>query len=127
MERQGRQKMTLNGWCSIAFILCWTVGATPAVQAFDPALAKQLTAEDSDVKLGAINQIAASGDAAAIPLLKAMQDDALQLFNGRLVIVAGSSVKDALSGESIVAPPEKLEAIVVNNRVRECSTAPSRR
>jgi len=118
MERQGRQKMTLNGWCGIAFILCWTVGATPAVQAFDPALAKQLATEDSDAKLEAISKIAASGDAGAVPLLKAMQDDALQLFNGRLVIVAGSSVKDALSGETVAAPAEKLEAIVVNNRVR---------
>ncbi len=118
MERHGRQKMTLNGWCGIVFILCWTVGATPAVQAFDPALAKQLATEDSDAKLEAISKIAASGDAGAVPLLKAMQDDALRLFNGRLVIVAGSVVKDALSGESVAAPAEKLEAIVVNNRVR---------
>jgi urea transport system permease protein len=110
--------MTLNGWCGIAFILCWTVGATPAVHAFDPALAKQLAAEGSEAKLEAINKIAASGDAAAVSLLKAMQDDALQLFNGRLVIVAGSSVKDALSGESIAAPAEKLQTIVINNRVR---------
>jgi urea transport system permease protein len=110
--------MTLNGWCGIAFILCWTVGVTPAVHAFDPALAKQLAAEDSEAKLEAISKIAASGDAAAVSLLKAMQDDALQLFNGRLVVVAGSSVKDALSGAVIDAPPDKLEAIVINNRVR---------
>ena len=99
-------------------MLCWTVGATPAVHAFDPALANQLAAEDNDAKLEAIKKVAASADAAAVPLLKAMQEDALQVFNGRLVIIAGGSVKDALSGEPVNAPAEKLEAIVVNNRVR---------
>ena len=112
--------MTLNRCWDILFIfiLCWTVGATPAVHAFDPALATQLAAEDSDAKLAAINKLVASGEAGALALLKAMQDDALQLFKGRLVIVAGGSVKDALSGEAIDAPPDKLEAIVINNRVR---------
>ena len=91
-----------------------TGGSCPRYQ----TSAKQLAAEDSDAKLEAINSIAASGDAAAIPLLKAMQDDALQLFGERLVIVAGSSAKDALTGEAVDAPAEKLTAIVVNNRVR---------
>lgn len=86
--------------------------------ALNPALAKQLAAEDSDAKLEAIKKIAAAVDAAAVPLLKAMQEGTLQVFNGQLVIVAGSSVKDALSGALVDAPAEKLEAIVVNNRVR---------
>ncbi|MGH7817214.1 MAG: urea ABC transporter permease subunit UrtB, partial [Candidatus Binatia bacterium] len=110
--------MTLNGWCGIAFILCWTIGAMPVAHALDRALAKQLAAEDSDAKLEAIKKIVAAGDAAAIPLLKAMQDDVLQLFNGRLLIVAGGGAKDALSGDAVDAPADKLEAIVINNRVR---------
>ncbi len=104
------------GCWAIAFI--WLAFSAPMAYGLDASLIKQLAAEDSDAKLDAISKIAASGDAAAVPLLKAMQDDALQLFNGLPVIVAGSSVSDALSGETVAAPAEKLEAIVVNNRVR---------
>jgi urea transport system permease protein len=111
-------RKTPRHWRSRAVFILWLLGISPSAHALDPALAKQLAAEDSDAKLDAINKIAVSGDATAVALLRAMQDDALQMFNGRLVIVAGSSVKDALSGEPVAAPPEKLEAIVVNNRVR---------
>jgi urea transport system permease protein len=105
-------------WSRVAVVFFCLFSSTFPANALDPNLAKQLAAEDSDAKLEAINSIAASGDAAAIPLLKAMQDDALQLFGERLVIVAGSSAKDALTGEAVDAPAEKLTAIVVNNRVR---------
>jgi len=108
----------LRQWSRLAIVGLWLFLLAPAAHALDPNLAKQLAAEDSDAKLEAINSIAASGDAAAIPLLKAMQDDALQLFGERLVIVTGSSAKDALTGEAVDAPAEKLTAIVVNNRVR---------
>ncbi|MSP37411.1 MAG: urea ABC transporter permease subunit UrtB [Deltaproteobacteria bacterium] len=105
-------------WRLWALVFLWLAFSAPEVIALDTALIQQLAAEDSDVKLDAIAKLAASGAASAVPLLKAMQDDALRLFNGRLVIVAGSSVTDALTGESIAAPTEKLEEIVVNNRVR---------
>src|SRR5258706_2883471 len=108
----------LRQWRRLAVVILWLLLLTPAAHALDPALAKQLADDDSDVKLEAISKIAASGDASAIPLLKAMQDDALQTFNGRLVIVVGSSVKDALSGEPVDAPADKLTAIIANNRVR---------
>jgi len=105
-------------WSRLAVVVFWLLVFAPTAHALDPTLAQQLGADDSDAKLEAINKIAASGDAAAILLLKAMQDDALQMFNGRLVIVVGTTVKDALSGNSIDAPADKLTAIVVNNRVR---------
>ena len=79
---------------------------------------KQLVTEDSDAKLEAVNKIVTAGDAAAIPIFKAMLDDALYLFNGRLVIVADGNAKDALTGEAVDAPPDKLEAVVINNRIR---------
>src|SRR5258706_12085351 len=108
----------LRQWRRFAVVILWLILLAPAAHALDPALAKQLADDDSDVKLEAISKIAASGDASAIPLLKAMQDDALQTFDGRLVIVVGSSVKDALSGEPVDAPADKLTAIIANNRVR---------
>jgi urea transport system permease protein len=105
-------------WSRIAFVLLWLVGVMPVAQALDPAAVKQLAAEDGDLKLEAINRLVTEGDAAAIPLFKAMQDDGLQIFNGRVVIVDASGAKDAVTGEAVDAPPDQLVSIVVNNRIR---------
>jgi len=99
-------------------ILLCNLGAFSLAYGFDLATLKQLTAEDSDLKLEAIAKLIASGDAAAIPLLQAMQDDALQLFKNRLVTVSEGAVKDALTGEPVSAPADQLQPIVINNRVR---------
>ena len=109
---------TVNCWRSILFVLFCGIAATPAVHALDTAAVKQLAAEDGAAKIEAINKLVASGDIAVLPLFKAMQEDALQVFNGRLVIVAGDVVKDAMTGATVDAPADKLEAIVVNNRIR---------
>ena len=98
------------------FFIC-LVFAAPAA-ALDEAAVKQLGDEDGEAKLEAINKLVAAGDVAAIPIFKAMQDDALQRFNGRIVIVADGKVTDALTGAAVNAPADKLEALVVNNRIR---------
>jgi urea transport system permease protein len=110
--------MTLNLWRTMAFVLFWIAGAHSFAYALDAATAKQLGAEDGDAKIEAINKLVAAGDAAAIPLLQAMQEDRLQLFGGRLVFVMDAGVKDALTGAAVDAPPDRLEALVVNNRIR---------
>jgi urea transport system permease protein len=110
--------MTRNVWSRMAFVLLSLIGVLPVAQALDPVTVRQLAAEDGDSKLAAINKLVSAGDVAALPLFKAMQDDALQLFNGRLVIVTGAETKDALTGEAVSAPSDKLESIVVNNRIR---------
>ncbi|HVO91300.1 MAG TPA: urea ABC transporter permease subunit UrtB [Terriglobales bacterium] len=86
--------------------------------ALDAAVVNQLGNDDGDAKLAAISQLVTAGDVAVIPILKAMQDEALQRFNGRLVIVTDGKVTDALTGAAVDAPAEKLETLVVNNRIR---------
>jgi urea transport system permease protein len=110
--------MTRNVWSRMAFVLLSLIGVLPVAQALDPVTVRQLAAEDGDSKLAAINKLVSAGDVAALPLFKAMQDDALQLFNGRLVIVTAAGTNDALTGEAVNAPADKLESIVVNNRIR---------
>jgi urea transport system permease protein len=111
--------MTLNAWWFIAFVVFWTVGSSPIVYGFDAAAIKQLADEDSDRKLEAISKLVADGDAAAIPLLKALQDDSLRNFKGQLVILtADAAAKDVLSGAPVGAPPDQLQSIVINNRLR---------
>lgn len=106
-----------HGWWKTALVVLCLVAA-PIAHALDPAAIKQLAAEDGDAKLAAINKLITEGDPAAIPLFEAMQGDALQLFNGRVVIVAADGIKDAVTGEAVSAPADKLESIVVNNRIR---------
>ena len=110
--------MARNGWWRIAFVVAWMTGAAPATYALDQAVVTQLAAEGGDAKIEAINKLVAAGDAAAIPLLQAMQEDRLQLFSGRLVIVTDAGAKDALTREAVQAPSDRLEAVVINNRVR---------
>lgn len=86
--------------------------------ALDEAVVKQLGSEDGDAKLGAINKLVASGEAAALPLFKAMQDETLQLLGDRLVIVADGKAIDAITGATVEAPADKLQSIVINNRIR---------
>ena len=95
----------------------WLVFAVPAA-ALDEAAVMQLGDEDGEAKLEAINKLIAAGDIAAIPIFKAMQEEALQRFNGRVVIVADGKVTDALTGAAVNAPADKLEALIVNNRIR---------
>ena len=95
----------------------WLVFAAPAA-ALDEAAIMQLGDEDGEAKLEAINKLIAAGDIAAIPIFKAMQEEALQRFNGRVVIVADGKVTDALTGAAVNAPADKLEALIVNNRIR---------
>ena len=118
MQRRRRLRSRVRSWLRIAVILLCNLGAFSLAYGFDLATLKQLTAEDSDLKLEAIAKLIASGDAAAIPLLQAMQDDALQLFKNRLVTVSEGAVKDALTGEPVSAPADQLQPIVINNRVR---------
>jgi urea transport system permease protein len=112
------RRSTQRGWRAVVFMFLWLVSAAAAAHALDEATVKQLGSEDGDAKFEAINKLVAAGDAAAIPLLKAMQDDALQRFGARLVIVVDGKVTDAISGAAVDAAADRLEALVVNNRIR---------
>ncbi|MCR4300967.1 MAG: urea ABC transporter permease subunit UrtB [Sulfuricaulis sp.] len=109
--------MTRGGWRILVSVLIWLLGAAPVAHALDPATVRQLAAEDSDAKIEAINRLVTEGDAAAIPLLKAMQDDRLQMLRGRLLIV-GDDARDALTGEPVSVGAETPETIIIINRIR---------
>lgn len=110
--------MIRNGWCALALVVLCLIGPVPAALALDAATVQKLVADDNDIKIDAIDRLVSDGDAAVLPVFKAMQDDALQRFKGRAVIVSDQGVKDAVTGENLNAPPDQLESIVVNNRVR---------
>ena len=91
----------------------------PALAALDPAVVKQLAAEDSDEKIAAIQQLGASGDRDAVKVLKAMGDDALFATpDGQVFLMPEDKAIDAATGADIGAEPEEYESITINNRVR---------
>ena len=98
----------------LSLLLC--VFAFPALAALDPALVKQLAAEDSDAKIAAIQQLGVQPEAAA--LLQAMADDGLMVAGETLFVFDGDNALDAATGAAITPAPETYESVSVNNRVR---------
>ncbi len=96
-------------------LLLWLF-AHPAFAALDPALVKQLAAEDSDAKIAAIQKLGAIPEAAKV--LQAMADDALLVAGETVFLLEDDKAMDAASGAAIEPVPEEYESISVNNRVR---------
>ena len=106
------------------FMLLAVVWALPVHAALNPALIKQLAAEDGEEKIAAIQQLALMADTDAVSVLQALADDALLLDGDRIIRVEGERAFDAVTGQAIAALPETAESVVINNRVRaELSTA----
>ena len=99
-------------------LLSWLLLATPAWAALDPAIVKQLGAEQSDDKIDAIKKLGQSGDAQALAILKAMSEDGLYAGAGVVFILQDDKAVDAATGEEIAPLPESMKSIVVNNRLR---------
>jgi urea transport system permease protein len=107
-----------TAWWRIAVVALWLTGLSGAAHALDPSIVTQLTTEDSDTKIEAINKLVADGDTAAIPMLKAMQNDELYVGDGRLFIVTETDTKDAFTGETVEVSSDDLDSVIVNNRIR---------
>jgi urea transport system permease protein len=86
--------------------------------ALDPAVVAQLASGDGDVKVAAVNAIAASGDPRARLVLKALLDGEVQSSAGRVLVVHDGRASDAASGEPVTPVPDNLDDVVVNNRLR---------
>ncbi|MFA9440739.1 urea ABC transporter permease subunit UrtB [Uliginosibacterium sp. sgz301328] len=84
-----------------------------------PDLVLKLATGDNDEKIAALNALGASSDADVLPLLQAMDDDALKVVNEkRVLIIDGETAIDAVTGEKLAAIPDNAEDVMVNNRVR---------
>ena len=89
-----------------------------AFAALDPAVLARLASDDSDEKIAAIAAIAQASPELALPVLKALSEDALYVAGDRVVIVDGERVIDASSGTELKPAPASRDGITINNRVR---------
>ena len=100
-------------------LLLFTLPALPAWAVVDPALVKQLAAEDSDAKIAAIQKLGASGDRDALKVLKALANDTLMATpDGRVFLMPEDKAFDAATGAEIDPVPAEYDAITINNRIR---------
>ncbi len=99
-------------------LLLFALPSLNALAALDPALVRQLAAEDSDAKIAAIQQLGADASPDGAKVLKAMADDELLVAGETVFVFEGEQAVDAASGAVIEPTPETYEPITVNNRVR---------
>lgn len=109
--RQGALRLWL-----LLGLACGALLPLPAA-ALTPAQALQLADGDADERAAQLLQLAASDDASAHALIRALADEAVQLQDGRVLIVRDAQALDAVSGQP-VALGEGAEEVVVNNRLR---------
>ena len=88
-----------------------------ALAAPDPALVRQLAADDNSDKIAAIQQLTAAAEPGTAKLLQAMADDSLYFAGDKLYVFDGEKTVDALNGETAELP-DGAETITVNNRLR---------
>jgi len=98
--------------------LLWLLPALPAFGALDPAVVKQLAAEESDAKIAAIQQLSAGGAPEAFKVLQALANDELFVAGERVFLFDGETAVAAATGEQIVPAPVTYESITINNRIR---------
>ncbi len=99
-------------------LLLWFAATLPALAALDSAALRKLADDDSDTKIAAIQKLAESADPRALEILTAMNSEALFAAKGKIYIKTADSLSDAISGSEIAQHPDNLEAITINNRVR---------
>ena len=95
------------------------LACTNASGALDVQTVAKLGSDDANTKNEAVNALVASGDEAALALLLSVQaGEASVTPAGRVVIVKGDQVFDAATMAPVTPPPEQVESIVINNRLR---------
>ncbi|MCW5611244.1 MAG: urea ABC transporter permease subunit UrtB [Rubrivivax sp.] len=100
-------------------ILAWLLCCSQA-RALTPEQAGRIADGDSESRIAALNEAAASGDAALGPFIDALLDGSVRVAGGRAYVVAGESAVEAVeAGTGRAVPlPEGAEEPLVNNRMR---------
>jgi len=101
----------------LAFAL--VVPVPSAMAAVAPETIRDLAFGEGDVRAKAIAAIVASGDAAGLALLQAVQaGDVKTVGEDRVLLIKGDEATDLLTGSAVKPLPDNLDDVVVNNRFR---------
>jgi len=98
-------------------LLCLGLLLGAQAQALTPAQARAIAAGETDERIAALNAAAAAADAGLADFVQAMLIDAVKLTPEQVLVIDGTSVKDAATGQAATLP-EMAEDVVNNNRMR---------
>ncbi len=98
----------------------FALGVILPAAAITPEQVGKLVAPESEVRIEALNAIAAAGDESAIGFLAALAEGNVQTSAStkKIVIMADGKGMDALTGQPIAKLPEDLDEVVANNVFR---------
>ncbi len=94
--------------------LCLATGSAHALTADE---ATQLVSGETDARISALVEVIKNADEKTFALIKALNEDAVKLAGGRVLIVQDDKVIDAVSG-LVTTLPNDAEDIISNNRMR---------
>ncbi|MBP6902365.1 MAG: urea ABC transporter permease subunit UrtB [Burkholderiaceae bacterium] len=97
-------------------VLAWVL-VLPSAFALTPEQAGKIAAGDSDDRVAALAERVAAGDAALLPFVQAMLDDAVKTAGGKAFIVRDGKAVEAATGAAATLPAD-AEDVVNNNRMR---------
>ena len=113
---------------TLALAALWIAALAPAAMALTPAQALRLAQGETDERIAALNQLSAAAAAAApgtppdarlATVLQALGEDRLKRAGDRVLLQrADGQLEDAVTGAPLASPPEALEDVMVNNRLR---------
>jgi urea transport system permease protein len=92
--------------------------AAPVALALDRAALDKLTSGDASAKAAAVQEVVASADASALPVLRALLEGRLALASGRPVMEENGVYLDPLSGKPAGVSAADAEKVSINNRLR---------
>ncbi len=102
-----------------ALLAALLLAAAPWAGALTQADLKPLAGDDFDAKTAALSALAKAVPAEAGPILKALQDDALQYAQSvGMVRQDGDKLVDAITGKPVSVNADELEALTLNNSLR---------
>jgi urea transport system permease protein len=108
-----------RSFCSILLALLVLIGGSPCLFALTADDLKPLAEDDFDAKSQALNRIIASGDAAALRVLEAMeQENVVATSDDRVLIQDGDVLKDPITGASVAVKATDVQPITLNNLLR---------
>ncbi|SPA24115.1 urea ABC transporter permease subunit UrtB [Cupriavidus taiwanensis] len=102
-----------------ALLAALLLASAPWAVALTQADLKPLAEDDFDAKTAALSALANASPDEAGPILKALQDDALQYApSAGMVRQDGDKLVDAITGKPVTVKADELESLTLNNSLR---------
>ncbi|MFY8117723.1 MAG: urea ABC transporter permease subunit UrtB [Roseateles sp.] len=95
-------------------LLCLSSGQA---QALTPDRARAIAAGETDARIAALNAAVAAGDPGLPAYVQALLDDAVKLTPKQVLVIDGTAVRDAATGQPATLPDD-AEDVLNNNRMR---------